>query len=132
MNKNEALYSLEQCEKALDRLRQAVEEAKDGNELKQDGAIQRFEFTFELLWKTLRVYFAYMGKRFANPRETLKEAFRQQMFTEEQTFLDMLEDRNISTHTYDFETTRKIFGHIRDHYLPAMQSLLDEIRKRLF
>lgn len=129
MSKNEVLYSVEQYEKALQRLKEAVEKAKDGDELKQDGAIQRFEFTFELMWKTLKVYFAYMGKRLANPRDTLQEAFRQQFFTDEQLFLDMLDDRNTSTHTYDFATTRRIFSHIESRYLSAMESLLTVIRK---
>ena len=131
MGKNEVLYSLEQFEKMLQRLAEAIDKAKDGDELKQDGAIQRFEFTFEWMWKTLKVYFEYVGKRLANPREVLKEAFRQQFFSEEQLFLDMLDDRNTSTHAYDFETTRKIFSHIEAQYLLAIANLLKETKKRV-
>lgn len=131
MGKNEVQYSVAQFEKALARLKEAILKAQDGDELKQDGAIQRFEFTFELMWKTLKTYFAYMGKRFANPRDTFKEAFRQQLFSEEQIFLDMLDDRNTSTHTYDFETTRKIFAHIHDFYLLAMENLLAAVKQKM-
>ncbi len=130
MSKKEVDYSLEQFKKALERLSEAVEKAADGDELKQDGAIQRFEFTFELMWKTLKIYFDYVGKRVANPRDTLKEAFRQQFFSEESLFLDMLDDRNTSTHAYDFETTRRIFSHIQTRYAPAMKDLLGEIQRR--
>ncbi|MBI4126494.1 MAG: nucleotidyltransferase substrate binding protein [Deltaproteobacteria bacterium] len=131
MSRNEALYSLGQFEKALQRLREAITQAQDGDPLKQDGAIQRFEFTFELMWKTLKVYFEYLGKRIANPRDTFKEAFRQQLFSDEKVFLDMLDDRNTSTHAYDFETTRKIFGHIQTSYLVAMELLVKEIQRKL-
>ena len=131
MTKNEVFHSIEQYEKFFLRLKDAVEKAKDGDELKQDGAIQRFEFTFELMWKTLKVYFAYAGKRLSNPRDALQEAFRQQFFTDEQLFLDMLDDRNTSTHTYDFATTRRIFSHIESRYLSAMEDILAVSRKRI-
>lgn len=130
MKKNEVAYSLEKFEKAFGQLKDAVEEAQDGNLLKQDGVIQRFEFTFELLWKTLREHLSFLGKNVNNPRDTLKEAFRQQIITEETAFLAMLEDRNISTHAYDFETTRRIFGHIQSEYIQVMQTLLVELKKR--
>ena len=131
MKKSEVHHSLEKCEKAFGQLKDAVQEASDGNQLKQDGVIQRFEFTFELLWKTLREYLAFLGKSINNPRDTLKESFREQIIADEQTFLDMLEDRNLSTHSYDFETTRRIFGHIQSKYVEAMQALLAELKKRI-
>jgi len=72
----------EEIEKAL---REGAEEAKD--ELDKDGVIQRFEFTFELLWKALKIYLAYNGTEVKTPRESLKEAFRINLFDEEEIFL---------------------------------------------
>src|SRR3989338_8960856 len=75
MKKSEMHHSLEKFEKAFGQLRSAVQETSDEDQLKQDGVIQRFEFTFELLWKTLREYLAFLGKSINNPRDTLKESF---------------------------------------------------------
>ena len=130
MKKSEMHHSLEKFEKAFGQLRSAVQETSDEDQLKQDGVIQRFEFTFELLWKTLREYLAFLGKSINNPRDTLKESFREQVIADEQIFLDMLEDRNLSTHAYDFETTRRIFRHIQSKYIEAIQTLLAELKKR--
>ena len=52
--KNQLEYSLNQFRNALDRLSEGAAEARD--ELDRDGVIQRFEFCFELLWKTLKIY----------------------------------------------------------------------------
>ncbi|MBI2345703.1 MAG: nucleotidyltransferase substrate binding protein [Deltaproteobacteria bacterium] len=124
MSKKEIEYSVTQLARAIVRLEEAVRQAADDDPLKQDGAIQRFEFTFELLWKTLKRYFDFVGKSpLANPRDILKEAFRQNFFTEEATFLEMLDDRNICAHVYDFDTTRRIFDKIKARYLAAIQGL---------
>lgn len=131
MSKKEIEYSLEQLENAMDRLKEAVEQALDGDPLKQDGAIQRFEFTFELLWKTLKRYFDFAGKQLANPRDILKEAFRQGFFAEEKLFLDMLEDRNVCAHVVDFDTTRRIFSKIREDYLSGLQMLSEILREKI-
>lgn len=131
MSKNEIEYSLGQLKKALERLEEAVHQASDNDPLKQDGAIQRFEFTFELLWKTLKRYFDFVGQSLANPRDVLKAAFQQDFFTDEQTMLAMLDDRNICSHAYDFKTTRKIFTKIQEKYLSAIDGILRVLSEKI-
>ncbi|MBI4366670.1 MAG: nucleotidyltransferase substrate binding protein [Deltaproteobacteria bacterium] len=130
MHKYEVEYSLEQLGNTFERFRSAVGEAADGDELKQDGVIQRFEFTFELLWKTVKLFLAYLGKAIGTPREALKEAFRQGFFADEQTYLEMLEDRNLCSHAYDFATARRIFTKIQERYLSAMEGLIAVLREK--
>jgi hypothetical protein len=55
---SEVAYAIGNLKTAFSRLKAAVEEAVD--ELDRDGVIQRFEFTFELLWKTLKVTLEYV------------------------------------------------------------------------
>lgn len=131
MSKNETEYSLAKLKQALIQLQDAIIRAADGDELKQDGALQRFEFTFELMWKTLKVYLAYLGKPCTSPRDTLKEAFKQQLLKTEQPYLDMLDDRNLCSHTYDFDTTRRVFDHLKGKYFQAIQDVADTVRKKL-
>ena len=92
--------ALKKLSNALERLDEAVV----GPPIQSDAVLQRFEFTFELCWKALRIYLAEAeGIEVSSPKGTLKAAFRHGLIrgTEEQQFLRMLEDRNTSTHVYD-------------------------------
>lgn len=99
---------------ALHKLVAGTEEARD--ELDRDGVIQRFEFTFELCWKTLKLILDYEGFDCQSPRSCLKEAFRRGYIVDSEIYLDMLEDRNRSSHIYDEKTSIEIFEHIEEIY----------------
>ncbi|MGA9292196.1 MAG: HI0074 family nucleotidyltransferase substrate-binding subunit, partial [Ignavibacteriaceae bacterium] len=101
--------------------------AKD--QLDQDGVIQRFEFTFELLWKTLKLFMADQGVITRSPKEALKEAFRFGLIKDESIFLDMLEDRNQASHIYSEDLSNKIFERIKNKYSKAFKVLLKELSK---
>ena len=98
MQKSEVLVKIENFERALKRLKEAVERAED--DLDKDGVIQRFEFTVELLWKALRSILAYHGIDCYSPRNCIKESFKSQLIDDDEIILDILEDRNRSSHTY--------------------------------
>ena len=113
---------------ALVRLDEAV--AAPPSSIQSDAVLQRFEFTFELCWKALRIYLAEAeGIDVSSPKGTLKAAFRQGLIEgpEEQQFLQMLEDRNTSTHVYDERESLEIFARVRDAHFPAMKALLSRI-----
>lgn len=59
--------------KATDKLADALARPKD--EFLRDSAIQRFEFTFELAWKTLKVCLELEGLEARSPRASIREAF---------------------------------------------------------
>lgn len=61
-------------EQAIFRLKQAVER-KDLNELERNGLVQRFEFTLEMAWKTLKDYLEVKNFEFkASPKDTFQLA----------------------------------------------------------
>jgi len=122
-------YAIEKLKTALIRLREGAEEAED--ELDKDGVIQRFEFTFELLWKALKIYLQYNGIEVRTPRNSLKEAFRINLFDDEEIFLDMLADRNLTSHIYDKETSEEIFDRIKAVYIPAIEKVLKKLRTEI-
>jgi nucleotidyltransferase substrate binding protein (TIGR01987 family) len=72
--KSNVLLKISNFEKALNRLNEAVKRAKD--DLDKDGVIQRFEFSIELLWKSLKAILNYLGIDCYSPRSCIKEAFR--------------------------------------------------------
>lgn len=124
---NEIEYSKNKFQKALQQLEKAIHSAQDGDELKRDGVIQRFEFTFELMWKTFEVIETKLGKTILSPRHALQEAFRLHLFEEEKIFLRMLEDRNLSSHTYQENLAKEIFERIEKDYLSQFSLVLKNI-----
>ena len=122
-------YSLKKLNDAYQRLEEGVKQTKD--ELDQDGVIQRFEFTFELLWKALKLYLEHQGIIVKTPRESLVEAFRINLIIDEKIFLDMLEDRNNTSHIYDKATSNKIFNRIKKKYLSEIAKIVNLLKARL-
>lgn len=120
-------YAVKKIENAFIKLKEGISEVKD--ELDKDGIIQRFEFTFELLWKTLKIYLEHNGITAITPRDCLKEAFRIGLFYDEEIFLDMLEDRNMTSHIYDKETSEEIFERIKTVYIKSIEDVLERIKK---
>jgi len=120
-------YALKKLSSAVVKLKQGTEEA--ASELEQEGVVQRFEFTFELLWKTLKLFLEEKGLICKSPKDCLKEAFRMEWLNEEQVFLDMLEDRNRSSHIYDKNEADKIFNRIKERYIIVIEKLIENLRK---
>lgn len=121
MKKVDVLLKIENFEKALNRLKEAVEKAQD--ELDKDGVIQRFEFTIELLWKTLKAILEYKYIQCSSPRNCIKEAFKSGLIEDDEIILDMLEDRNRSSHIYDSSISEEIFNRIKTIYLDYLLKL---------
>ena len=120
-------YSLNKLKNANQKLKEGIEQAKD--ELDKDGVIQRFEFTFELLWKALKIYLEYQGIIIKTPRDSFVEAFRIDLISDEKIFLDMLEDRNNTSHIYDKKTSEKIFNRIKKKYQTEIAKVIELLNK---
>lgn len=129
MSDSEATRALHTLGRALDRLGEALAEPED-NPLAIDGTIQRFEFAVELWWKALRRLLADEGVATTTPREALQQAFRAGWLGDEAVWLQMLRDRNETSHTYDEETARRIYANVRAAH-PEMQRTYERLRARL-
>jgi nucleotidyltransferase substrate binding protein (TIGR01987 family) len=99
------------------RLAEAV--AQPESDLIRDATIQRFEFTFAVVWKALKLYLERQGHECGGPRPTLKKAFAENIIQtpeEADRWFQMLEDRNSTSHAYDEDLARAIYGRIvADH-----------------
>ena len=115
MNEETLRDSLESLGNALDRFAEALAHP-DPDELMMDGTIQRFEFTFELFWKALRRFLQREGIDTGSPKSTLRHAYRRGLLDREQLWLDMLEDRNRSSHVYDAAMARDIYRRLPAHH----------------
>lgn len=106
--------------KALATLEEVSLMAEKLSVLEQDGLIQRFEFTFELAWKTMQDYLSetgYTGLR--GPRHVIKQMSNDDMI-DPYTWDQMLEARNLLTHAYDEEMSRRYLSRILSDFLPEL------------
>ncbi len=120
MTKSDVLLKLSNFQKALKRLKEGVEAAQ--NDLDKDGVIQRFEFSVELFWKALRAILLYQGIECYTPRNCIKEAYKANIIDDDEIVLDMIADRNISSHVYNEEKSNEIFEKIKNVYLQYLEN----------
>ena len=115
--------------KAAERLREAVTQPE--NSIVRDAVIQRFEFTFELVWKSLQLYLQHEGLECGGPRETLKKTFAHGLIAsaeEADTWLKMLDDRNLTTHAYDETLASQIYRHVAQDYAPLLTRMAQHLQ----
>jgi nucleotidyltransferase substrate binding protein (TIGR01987 family) len=124
---DEKIYAVEKLETAFRQFKEGCDHVRD--ELTRDGAIQRFEFTFELLWKTIKIFLRDQGVEARSPKDCLKEAFRLGWIVDEETFAQMLEDRNSTSHIYSQEKAEEIFLRIKTRYVTAIDKLAVTLKK---
>jgi len=115
-----------QLERALDRLTEALDRPEDA--IVRDACIQRFEFCFEMAWKAIRHYAVREGVECSSPRECFRVGFRLGLLMDDPGWLEMIEDRNRTSHTYDEEAARQIYRAL-PRYAGLLRGLLDRLRE---
>ena len=106
--------------KALATLAEVLQEPK--TPIVRDAAIQRFEYTFEALWKAAQLHLKVSESlETGSPKSAIRASMRVGLLTEEQTrvALQMADDRNLTVHTYNEELAEAIYSNI-----PAYTSLM--------
>ena len=118
---------LEDLTNATNRLNEALQE--EDTDLAVDGVLHRFEFTFELAWKTMKDYLEYQGliDKTGSPRGVIQEAFSNGIIENGQIWIDMMLARNTLSHLYDEETSREIYDEIKNLYISEINKLVDKL-----
>lgn len=118
---------------ALTKLEEALSEdikelSENTKQIIIDGVLHRFEFTFELAWKTMKDYLEYMGitEKTGSPRENIQAAFKQGIIEDGETWIAIMLSRNELSHLYDEQTSRKIYNDIKNKYLLEFKKLKEK------
>ena len=103
---------------------------KDYSKLEQEGIIQRFEYTFELAWKTIKDKLFYEGYDEKTPRSVIRRAFELNMRSEEETeiCLDSLDKRNLLSHTYDETNAKASLALISGKYYSSLKNIYAQLK----
>lgn len=112
---------------AAQRLKEALMQKED--DLVIDGVLHRYEFTFELAWKTMKDYLNYLGieQNTGSPREVLKESFANKLIDDGEIWINMMLARNSLSHLYDEENSREIYIEIKEKYIYEIEKLIQKL-----
>lgn len=95
----------------------------------QDAAIQRFEFCIELYWKVLKKFLAYEEVDTSTPKDVLSKAYQFGLIDDEKTWLQMLHDRNRTSHVYKKEEAKRVFDNIVT-YWPVIEKNYKKLKTK--
>jgi len=102
------------------------------SELEKQGLIKAFEYTYELAWNTMKDYMEYQGiADVFGSRDVIREAFRLELIREGEVWMNMLKDRNRTSHTYNEETADEIARAVIDDYHAQFKALQNTFEKIL-
>ena len=116
----------ENFEKAYFLLKESFEQ-DNLSDLEKEGVAQRFEYTFELGWKTLKDYLENSGIIIeqVTPKDVIKESFSANIIKDGQNWMDMLKCRNLLSQTYDKRIFDEATKNIKDFYLGSFVKLYE-------
>lgn len=100
-------------------------------ELERAGIIHLFEMSFELAWKVLKDYLEYEEFEVKSPRQTIKQAFQIELIENGHVWIDVLADRNLTTHTYNEQLAKELIEDIIRVYLPELDKMYEKLLKEV-
>lgn len=120
-------------QRALAQLTQALAlmQQRPLSELERQGLIQGFEFTHELAWNVLKDYLEMEGiQGLVGSRSTVREAFKRGLVEDGETWMDMIDKRNLSSHTYNVSVAETVAAAIAQRYYPAFLALQTRLQQQ--
>ena len=92
------------------------------SDLEKDGLIQRFKYTHELSLNVMKDFFEMEGNStIMGSRSATREAFKKGLVIDGENWMDMINSRNLTTHTYNEEVVDEITNKIIASYYPAFK-----------
>ena len=119
--------SFEPLEKALQSLKNALNPAPL-NDRERDGAIQRFEYTFELSWKAAKRVLLENGIDSRAPKTVIRDLAQQGWIEDAELWLEFLKARNATSHSYQEEVAENVFDHAKK-FTKECEKLISILKK---
>ena len=107
---------LEKLRLSLKKLEEILSRNPEEDDIILDATIQRFEYTFENAWKTIKIFYKLQGLALNTPREAIKFAYKDNRIADEDAYLNLLQARNLTSHTYSLEIAQSVYNTIKQHY----------------
>lgn len=126
----------ENYKKAIKKLGEAVQldAERPLTELERQGIIQAFEYTHELAWKVMQDFFVYQGNtEIRGSRDATRQAFSAELIADGDNWMEMIKNRNLTSHTYNEEISEEIYRNIVDWFYPlfvTFQETMERIKAK--
>ncbi|HYG40054.1 MAG TPA: nucleotidyltransferase substrate binding protein [Cytophagales bacterium] len=117
-------------EKAIFYLQESIRRI-DLSDLERAGVIQIYEFTFELAWKTIKDYLEEKDVMAKFPRDAIKEGFQYELIKNGDVWMDMLQKRNLMSHTYNEKNAKLAYNLIVNEYFSELYDVYLTLKKDL-
>ncbi len=100
------------------------------NRFIQDSLIQRYEYTIELAWKTLKNYLEELGfVGVTSPKKVIRKAYQEGIITEADKWITALNDRNRTTHAYEETMAKTVAAAIMENHIPLFRDLYVTLKR---
>ncbi len=123
----EKVIKLNSLKKALARLEEGLSKAKD--ELDYDGVIQRFEFSFELLWKTIQEYAKNEGLEVYSPKEAFRVGGELDLIDKVEDWFEFLHQRNLTVHIYNQKMAKEVINNV-PKFLEEAKRVVEKMERK--
>lgn len=119
-------------EKAYLLLNEVNNEFDNLNSLEKEGVVQRFEIVIELAWKTIKDYLENKGYGdVKNGKQAVRQAFQDGMIKDAEVWMNALEKRNLTSHTYNEDVLEELLTFISEEFYTALNDLYFYLKKKL-
>lgn len=119
--------ALKQLEMAMDTMEQ-----RELNDLEKQGVIQAFEYNYELAWNVIKDFYQYQGvTNIQGSRDAFNLAYERGLIADGEIWMDMIKKRQLTSHTYNQETSEKILAAIVDDYCYQFVTLRQTLTEHL-
>jgi nucleotidyltransferase substrate binding protein (TIGR01987 family) len=101
-------------------------------ELEREGLIQRFEYTFELARNTIKDFLQEQGfTDITGSRDAVRKAFQVGLLVDGEGWMKMIDDRIMTSHTYNEDTAEEIAGAVKEKYFNMFEELINNFKSKL-
>jgi nucleotidyltransferase substrate binding protein (TIGR01987 family) len=114
---------------ALARLEEALAQPEDS--FLRDATIQRFEFTYELAWKAIKLWLETKDITTLNAKDTLQAALEQGLLQDGNGWSELHRMRNLTSHTYDLAQAIRVYNFVKSDGIHLFSSLAESVRSWL-
>jgi len=124
------IQRLDGYRRAVAKVSQAVDNMQLDrmSDLEKEGLIQRFEYTYELAWKTLQDFIRAQGiQDVAGPKAVIRQAIDLGYIANREVWNDMMEARNLTAHTYNDSTADRVAQMIFVQFCAELEHLLETL-----
>ena len=113
----------------LIKAQHVFEEFRQGMKTDRDkaGAVQAFEFCYELSWKMMKRFLASRGQETGSPKDTFRKAAIEKLIEDPEVWFDFQKKRNLTTHTYEQENLEAIVVSF-DQFSHELSALINNLK----